>query len=90
MTVIVAGFILSFLISTAYGAGFHFFVGGPLRTILSYLLAAWIGFACGHLIGEFFNITRFQLGAIHLLPASIGSWVLLLGARWLIEPPSDQ
>ena len=37
-----APLILGFLLATAYGAAFHLILGGPLRRILFYLLAAWL------------------------------------------------
>lgn len=90
MTVAVAGFILSFLFSTAFGSGFHLFVGGPLRTIPLYLIASWVGFFLGHLVGSFFDIALYQLGAIHLLPAAIGSFAALISCRWFVDPPVPQ
>jgi len=73
MTGIAAGFVLSFLLATAYGAGFHLIQGGPARRILLYILAAWIGFILGHFLGDFLNISLLQLGVIHLFSASLGS-----------------
>lgn len=75
--------ILGFLIATAYGAGFHFILGGPAKRIILYVLAAWIGFTIGHLIGDFFDIEFFKLGAVHLLSASLGAWIALLTGWWL-------
>jgi hypothetical protein len=78
-----AALVLGFLIATAYGAGFHFILGGPAKRIILYVLAAWIGFAIGHLLGDFFNIEIFKLGAIHLFAASLGAWIALITGWWL-------
>ncbi len=75
--------VLGFLLSTAYGAGFHFLLGGPARRIPLYVLASWIGFAAGHFIGDMLNVELFKLGALHLLSASIGAWTALIGSWWL-------
>jgi len=75
--------VLGFLLSTAYGAGFHFLIGGAARRIILYLLAAWIGFAIGHLLGDLLNIQLFKLGALYLLTASLGAWIALIGSWWL-------
>ncbi len=79
-----AGLVLGFLLSTAYGSGFHVIMGGPARRILLYVLAAWIGFGLGHFIGDLLNISIFQLGTLHLLTASIGAWIALLSSWWLV------
>jgi hypothetical protein len=78
-----AALILGFLIATAYGAGFHFILGGPAKRIILYVLAGWLGFAIGHLAGDFFNIEIFKLGTIHLLSASLGAWIALITGWWL-------
>jgi len=75
--------VLGFLLSTAYGAGFHFLIGGPARRIILYLLAAWMGFAIGHLLGDLLNIELFKLGALYLFTASLGAWIALIGSWWL-------
>ena len=83
MTQAAAGLVLGFVLATAYGAGFHLLQGGPARRVVLYVLAAWLGFALGQLIGDWLNIEIFLLGAVHLLPASIGAWATLFASRWL-------
>jgi hypothetical protein len=83
MSGIAAPLILGFLLATAYGAAFHFLFGGPARRILLYLLAAWLGFAVGHIIGEWFNFRLLTLGAVNLLSASLGAWLALVLSWWL-------
>ncbi len=78
-----SGLVLGFLLATTYGAGFHLIFGGPARRIILYVLAAWVGFALGHLVGDWFNIEILRLGAIHLLTASVGAWIALLAGHWL-------
>ncbi|MCA9976322.1 MAG: hypothetical protein KC413_11250, partial [Anaerolineales bacterium] len=75
MVGIASALVLGFLLATAYGAGFHLLLGGPARHILLYVLAAWLGFAIGHFLGDMLNIELLKLGALHLLSASIGSWI---------------
>ncbi|MBE2201764.1 MAG: hypothetical protein IAE79_24350 [Anaerolinea sp.] len=76
--------VLGFLLASAYGAGFHLLLGGPARHILLYVLTAWLGFAIGHFLGDLLNIELLKLGALHLLSASIGSWLALITSRWLV------
>ncbi|MDA0244506.1 MAG: hypothetical protein OT477_13895 [Chloroflexi bacterium] len=85
ITIAAAGLILGFLVATAYGAGFHVIVGGPARHIPLYLGASWVGFAVGHFAGDYLDIELFRLGAIHLLTASLGSWIGLISSRWLAK-----
>lgn len=78
-----SGIVLGFLLSTAYGAGFHFLLGGPARRIVLYVLAAWVGFALGHFLGDLLNIDILKLGVVHLFSASLGAWIALI-VSWLL------
>ncbi len=80
-----SGIVLGFLLATAYGAGFHFIVGGPARRIPLFVFSAWIGFALGHLLGDAFNITLLKLGALNLLSASLGAWIALIASYWYVQ-----
>ncbi len=75
--------VLALLLSTAYAAVFHFLVGGPLRRLLLYAFASWLGFTMGHLVGQALGISWLKLGPLYLLSASIGSWLALIGSWWL-------
>lgn len=79
-----ASLVLGFLLATAYGAGFHLLLGGPARRIVLYVLASWIGFILGHIVGNLLNINVLQLGALQLFSASLGSWVALIASWWLV------
>jgi len=86
LTQTASGLVLGFLLATTYGAGFHFFLGGPARRIIHYVLAAWLGFAIGHFIGDIANIQLLKLGVLNLFSASAGAWILLIIAYWLSSP----
>lgn len=75
--------ILGFLLATAYGTGFHLLLGGPARRIVLYVLAAWTGFAIGHISGDILQIDILKLGALHLFSASLGAWIALIASWWL-------
>ena len=83
-----SGLVLGFLLASIYGAAFHFVFGGPVRRIIAYLIAAWIGFFIGQFIGDFLNFELLKLGKIHLASASVGAWLALLAAWWLIGQDS--
>lgn len=79
-----SGLVLGFLLATIYGAGFHLIFGGPIKRILVYLFAAWLGFFIGQFLGDFFNFELLKLGKIHLVSATLGAWAFLLVAWWLV------
>ncbi len=83
MSTTASGLVLGFLLATLYGAGFHLVMGGRPRQIILYLVASWVGFIIGHFIGDFFGIETLKLGAVHLLTASLGSWLALL-VSWVL------
>lgn len=83
-----SGLVLGFLLASIYGGAFHLIFGGPIRRILVYLFAAWLGFFIGQFIGDFFNFEILKLGKIHLVSASVGAWLALVAAWWLVGQES--
>jgi hypothetical protein len=75
--------VLALLLSTAYAAAFHFLFGGSTRRLLLYIAISWFGFTIGHFLGQALGIEWLNLGPLYLLSASLGSWLALLGSRWL-------
>jgi uncharacterized membrane protein YeaQ/YmgE (transglycosylase-associated protein family) len=84
MNTIASGLVLGFLLSTIYGAVFHLIIGGPPRKLVLYVVVSWVGFLIGHFVGDLLGIEVLKLGAIHLLTASIGSWVALI-LSWFLS-----
>jgi len=80
--------VLGFLLSSAYGSGFHLILGGPARRVLLYMGSAWIGFALGHFLGDILNIELLKLGALHLFSASLGAWIALIASWWFVANES--
>ena len=75
--------VLSLLLATAYGALFHFLIGGSTRRLLMYIMVAWAGFAIGHLLGQVLLVDWLKLGPLYLFSASVGAWIALFGSWWL-------
>ncbi len=84
-----ATYFFAFLLSTLYGAAFHLWQGGNARWLLLYLLSGWVGFAVGHIAGGLVGFTLLSVGALHVLPASLGSLIALFTARWLANRDAE-
>lgn len=80
-----SGLILGFFLATAYGAIYHFIVGGPPRKIVLYIVASWFGFVAGHFVGDWMGIDLLKLGTIHLFSASIGAWIAIITSSFLSQ-----
>lgn len=76
-------FVLSALVSTALAALFNLWQGGSVRDLGLYLVAGWLGFAIGNLLGDWLGLDLFMIGKIHMAEAGLMCGVLLFLARWL-------
>jgi uncharacterized membrane protein YeaQ/YmgE (transglycosylase-associated protein family) len=59
-----------------------------LRRLLLYLAAGWIGFAIGQVVGARWETGLLHIGQVYLASATLGSWLALVLARWLV--PADR
>ena len=75
--------LLSSLIASMYGALFHLWRGRTLRELPLYIGAAVLGFGLGQLIGNLIGLDIIMIGPLHIVEASLGSWVMLFIAKWL-------
>jgi thiamine transporter ThiT len=75
--------LLSALIASIYAALFHLWRGQTFRELPLYLIASALGFTLGQLAGSLFGLDIFTIGPIHVIEASLGSWLMLFIARWL-------
>jgi hypothetical protein len=75
--------IFGFILATLFGAGFHILVGGDARRLALFLLAGWVGFGLGHLVGAMFSISIFNIGTLHIATAGFGAILALLFANVL-------
>ncbi|MFH1908103.1 MAG: hypothetical protein ABIL11_12110 [Chloroflexota bacterium] len=71
------------LLSSLYGAAFHFWKGGSLKKLLLLIVIAWVGFWGGHLLGGKLGWTFFAIGPINAGMATLGSAVVLFVGNWL-------
>ncbi len=66
------------LLVAAYASLFHLWAGRTLRELLLYLVAAGLGFALGHWIGQALELDLLRLGTLHVLEASVAAFLALL------------
>jgi hypothetical protein len=78
-----ATLLLAVALSTIYGAGFHVWQGGGARRLALYLLAGWLGFALGYVLGNLLGIRIMMVGQLDFFTATLGSALALFLARWL-------
>jgi hypothetical protein len=74
---------LGIVLSTAYAALFHLWNKREVPTLRHYLLAAWLGFAVGHLAGDILQIHWIQVGQLNIVSGTIGAAIAMLIARSL-------
>ena len=79
-----ATLLLAVALATIYGAGFHVWQGGGARRLALYLLAGWLGFALGHIVGNLLGLQFVMIGQLNFLTATLGSGLALFLARWLV------
>ena len=75
--------VFGFIIATLFGAGFHLLVGGDARRLALFLLAGWVGFGLGQVIGVMFSINIFNVGTLHIVSATLGAIMALVAANLL-------
>jgi hypothetical protein len=73
------------LLSSLYGASFHFWKGGSLKKLLLFIVFAWFGFWAGHLLGGKLGWTFFAIGPINAGMATLGSALVLFVGNWLSQ-----
>jgi hypothetical protein len=78
-----ASLILGLILSTLYGALFHFWRGGGPGRLVLYLVLSWLGFLAGHFIAVYLDINFEKVGELHLGLASLGSFLFISIGYWL-------
>jgi hypothetical protein len=71
------------VIASLYGALFHLVRGGGPARLFLFMTLSWLGFALGHIIGNWRGWILFPVGSLNFGAATIGS--ILLFALSLIK-----
>jgi uncharacterized membrane protein SpoIIM required for sporulation len=74
--------VFSALLSTACGLIFHVIRGGNLLRLFVLLIAAWLGFAIGQLIGSLTDWPLLRVGEVYVLHGLIGSIIAMILTGW--------
>ncbi|MCB9451625.1 MAG: hypothetical protein H6672_09300 [Anaerolineaceae bacterium] len=72
-----------FILATLCGAIFHLIMGGDARRLALFLLAGWVGFLLGHILGGILGITLVTIGMLRVFPAILGALIALVVAQVL-------
>jgi hypothetical protein len=79
----VPAILFGLLLSTLYGAAFHFWRGGGLGKFLLYIFLSWFGFWIGHGISGAVKMSFGDVGPLHFGMATLGSILFLAAGAWL-------
>jgi uncharacterized membrane protein YeaQ/YmgE (transglycosylase-associated protein family) len=71
------------LLSTLYGAAFHFWRGGDKKRLILYILLAWAGFWLGQILGTKLGWSFAEVGPLNLGMATLGALIFLGAGYWL-------
>ena len=69
--------LFGFVIASLYGALFHLVRGGSPARLFLFMALSWLGFALGHIIGNWRGWILFPVGPLNFGTATIGSILLL-------------
>ncbi len=81
-------FTFAFLIATLCGALFHVIVGGDARRLTVFLVAGWIGFGIGQILGTTMGAHLLTIGELNLASAGMGAFITLMVAYVLTSDRS--
>lgn len=75
--------LLSLLLGATYGTLFHLWRGKTVRDLVIYFLTGIIGFGLGQGVGNLLGLELFLIGPLHVVEATIVSWISLFVIQWL-------
>jgi len=78
-------FSFGLMVATLIGALVHLIIGGDGRQLVAMILAAWIGFALGQMIGALMGITILSIGSLYLFTGALGSLIAVIAAALLLR-----
>lgn len=70
--------LLSIFIAVGLGLAYHLWRGGGFFRLIMSIVAAWVGLAIGHFVGQFFGWRLVMVGELHLAEGLIGALLVLM------------
>ncbi|MEJ2209838.1 MAG: hypothetical protein P8129_12470 [Anaerolineae bacterium] len=77
--------VLSLVLASTYAVAFYAWRGHGMRQLIFFWLAAVVGFASGHLVGQMWGFVPWTIGQVHVLEATIVAILFLFIAHWLMQ-----
>jgi uncharacterized membrane protein YeaQ/YmgE (transglycosylase-associated protein family) len=71
------------VLSSVYGAAFHFWKDGHVSKLILFMILAWVGFWVGHIVGGSLGWRFAAVGPLNTGMATIGSLLFLIVGEWL-------
>ncbi len=65
-------------------------VGGDARRLALFLLAGWVGFGMGQLVGVLFTINILNIGTLRIATATLGAVLALVSAHLLTSDKNNK
>jgi hypothetical protein len=75
--------LLATLIGAIFGTLFHLWRGKRVLDVPVYLLTGVVGFGLGQALGDLLGMNIILIGSIHIVEATIVSWLSLFLIYWL-------
>ncbi len=69
--------LLSLVVATLYAAAFHLLRGKSWKQLFITWLAALVGFGVGQAVATLLSLGDPLIGELHLVAASVGSWLFM-------------
>jgi hypothetical protein len=78
---------MAILLSAGYASLYHLWGGRSLRELGICFVVAAVGFLLGQAVGSLTTVSLLQMGQLHVVEASVGAWLALIGMRLLTDYP---
>ena len=75
--------LLSLILGGIYGTIFHLWRGKSVKDLVIYLITGIIVFIIGQALGNLLGLRIFLIGPLHIIEATVISWISLFVAQWL-------
>ena len=76
-------FLIGSVLATLWAGICYALFGKKLPDLFLYWIASLAGFFIGHYVADLLGLSFFQLGDVHAIEGTIGSWLAMFIVRWL-------